>query len=74
MKCPKCEVDGKSLVIETRKWDDAIWRRRACGGCGRNYVTREEPAASMPDYRPDRDQSKPKSGVFTTDHLKGLWR
>lgn len=43
MKCPHCTQECNALVLETRKQDDAIIRRRACGKCGKAFYSREVP-------------------------------
>jgi transcriptional regulator NrdR family protein len=40
-------VDSNALILETRKGDDSIMRRRVCGGCGQSFVSREYTEAQM---------------------------
>lgn len=47
MKCQVCN-ERKSVVLETRRMDRTIWRRRSCSGCGATYVTSESYATAMP--------------------------
>lgn len=56
MKCPHCGVECNALVLETRKQDDAIIRKRACGSCGRFFLSKEVPdlTVKMSRPRPDR--------------------
>ena len=56
MRCPGCK--GEDLrVLETRDLDDAIRRRRECGGCGRRFTTFERvealvcPSCTHPETR-----------------------
>lgn len=42
MKCPKCP-SFKNRVLETRAWTSAIWRRRRCLDCLREFWTYESP-------------------------------
>lgn len=73
MRCPKCSTE-RSLVTETRTLEGAIWRRRCCRGCGRNYVTQEVAAERMPsrDRKTSTDIRQPSQ--FKTDHLAGIWK
>ena len=50
MKCPKCERDGRSQVLESRPADGKVWRRRLCKLCHIVYVSCEtaEPGMKMP--------------------------
>jgi transcriptional regulator NrdR family protein len=41
MKCPHCNVECNALVLETRKLDGELFRKRVCGHCGRPFVSRE---------------------------------
>lgn len=75
MKCPKCGGESKAVVMETRKHDGDIYRRRMCGACGVPIVTREVPTERMPsvprvqkvkatDARKKSFDFGPLSGVF----------
>ncbi len=51
--CPHCGC-AKSKVIETRKSDGGVYRRRKCGRCGAGFIgiERSESYFEMPtDYR-----------------------
>ena len=49
MKCPHCNADTKSPVIETRNHDGGVYRARRCDSCGTRFVTVERThAAGMP--------------------------
>lgn len=56
MKCPLCLIDCNSVVLETRKQDGELLRRRACGHCGKNYFSREVPDLTViaRRIRPDK--------------------
>jgi transcriptional regulator NrdR family protein len=41
MNCPHCQTESNGNVLETRKQDGAIIRKRACGNCGKNFYSRE---------------------------------
>lgn len=41
MKCPHCDAPFDSLILETRKDDSGIYRRRVCPTCAKSIVTRE---------------------------------
>jgi len=41
MKCPHCDSEINSLILETRKNDVDIYRRRVCPDCSKSVVTRE---------------------------------
>ncbi len=51
MKCPKCQHEGKALVVETRRHEGSIYRRRGCSFCGASFVSVESapPGLKMPD-------------------------
>lgn len=49
MKCPYCDADNKSRVIDTtRDMQDGIRRRRECKVCGRRFNTYEKVMRSIP--------------------------
>lgn len=39
MLCEKCE--GKTIVLDTRKYEDTQIRKRKCTKCNEIYITRE---------------------------------
>ena len=41
MKCPHCDSPCTSLILETRKDESGIYRRRVCPDCAKSIVTRE---------------------------------
>lgn len=41
MKCPHCAETGAHPVIETRKHDGQVFRRRGCTECGGRFVSCE---------------------------------
>lgn len=41
MKCPHCNTECNALVLETRKGNGELFRKRVCGACGRGFVSRE---------------------------------
>lgn len=47
-RCPKCRSDLGSTVKESRKYGDAVYRRRVCKCCGQITVTAERPVERMP--------------------------
>lgn len=49
MKCPYCDADNKSRVIDTtRDLQDGIRRRRECKVCGRRFNTYEKVMRATP--------------------------
>ena len=56
MNCPHCHTESNGNVLETRKQEDSIIRKRACGKCGKGFCTREVPDASIviKRERPDK--------------------
>jgi transcriptional regulator NrdR family protein len=73
MKCPKCNKEGKQLVTETRRTDDALMRRRFCGFCGIYFVTQETAVVGlkMPTQKPR--VKKEKAIRNTGADLKDYW-
>ena len=43
MKCPHCDKECNGIVLETRKQDGDILRKRACGGCGKSFLPQSGP-------------------------------
>ena len=41
IRCSHCERMGKALVVETRRDETGVYRRRSCGFCGKCFVTHE---------------------------------
>jgi hypothetical protein len=41
MKCPRCGIETGNKVLESRKVDGEVLRRRDCHGCGKTFVTKE---------------------------------
>ena len=41
IRCPHCAV-AISRVADSRAHNGAIYRRRVCRGCKKNFITREE--------------------------------
>ena len=41
MKCPHCDTPFNALILETRKDESGIYRRRMCSNCAKSIVTRE---------------------------------
>ena len=60
MKCPHCNRDGKSPVLESRPADGQVWRRRMCALCFKTYVSCEtaEPGMTMPTQTQSRRRLK----------------
>jgi transcriptional regulator NrdR family protein len=62
MKCPCCETEAKTLVLETRKMNGDIARKRECTSCGKTFTTREfldpEIVIHMLKLKPKRDGEK----------------
>lgn len=84
MRCPHCQKEGRSRVLESRTWDGKIWRRRTCPLCLKNFVSVElsEPGTRMPNetqskFRIKDPTPKPEErGPIrsSTEHLQGIWR
>jgi transcriptional regulator NrdR family protein len=60
MKCPHCNKEGKSTVLESRPHDGCVWRRRMCPLCIKTFVSREtaEPGMTMPTMTQSRHRLK----------------
>jgi len=85
VKCPHCNKTTKAKVLESRPHDGFVYRRRACGGCFKTFVSSEEavPGLKMPNetqsrYRVTDLKPKPEQtdGVIRSsgEHLKHFWR
>lgn len=83
MRCPHCQKEGRSKVLESRVWDGKNWRRRTCALCLKNFVSTElaEPGMRMPNetqskFRAKNPTPKPEERVIrsTAAHLQGVWR
>lgn len=48
MKCPYCDAENQSHVIDTTRDLDGIRRRRECKSCGRRFSTYEKVLREMP--------------------------
>jgi len=48
MKCPYCDADDQSSVVDTTREEDGIRRRRECKACGRRFSTYERVIRSTP--------------------------
>jgi len=64
IKCSHCDAMGKALVVETRRDETGVYRRRSCGFCGRCFVTHETAPKGlrMPSHfaRTKREKRAPK--------------
>ena len=60
MNCPHCGKECNALILETRKQDGGIVRKRACGMCGRSFLSmeRSDPSLKMARARPDKQIAK----------------
>jgi len=85
MQCPHCDKATKAKVLESRPHNGYVYRRRACGGCFKTFVSREEapaglkmPAETQSKYRIKALTPKPEQtdGVIRSagEHLKNFWR
>jgi transcriptional regulator NrdR family protein len=56
MNCPHCGKTHKGIVLESRPHDVGVLRKRACGACGKSYVTLEfaDPDLILARSRPDK--------------------
>jgi transcriptional repressor NrdR len=48
MKCPYCDSENQSTVIDTTREDEGIRRRRECKSCGKRFTTYEKVLHEMP--------------------------
>ncbi|NLX09854.1 MAG: transcriptional repressor NrdR [Chloroflexi bacterium] len=48
MRCPYCDADNQSYVVDTTRTEDGIRRRRECKTCGRRFSTLEKVLRSTP--------------------------
>jgi transcriptional regulator NrdR family protein len=75
MKCPHCGC-ARSRVLLTRAGPEAVYRRRNCLGCFRNFVSIEEAPKGLRLPRDIEHKSsakaprkKPGQASFNTQHL-----
>jgi len=47
LKCPHCNTESTALVLETRKQDDSIVRKRGCGACHKYFYSQEAPVLGL---------------------------
>ena len=79
MNCPHCKIESNAVVLETRKQEGTIIRKRACGKCGKNFYSREAPDASIvlkrdrPDKIAARADVEPGPKAISIDIFKA-WR
>jgi len=79
MKCPHCQLECNALVLETRKQDGAVIRKRACGHCGKGFYSREVADLSIklqrarPDKLVKRTNIEPGPKVTSLDAFRA-WR
>jgi transcriptional regulator NrdR family protein len=75
MKCPHCAVESNGLILETRKHEDVILRRRYCGGCGNYFCSSEYTDTTIRMVYRKRDP-KPKVGRMGDVSLEAFkaWR
>jgi transcriptional regulator NrdR family protein len=52
VKCPFCESDTKSRVVETRAFEGKVYRRRSCGRCGSSFISAESAPFGMKMPKP----------------------
>ena len=74
MNCPHCEATSKALVLESRRVEGDILRRRLCGVCSKTYVTREYADSDL--RIPTAPKAKPVKTVRgrTDNTLFGVWK
>ena len=83
MRCPHCNTNDNSKVVETRKHDGAVYRRRKCFSCDANFVSLEGASADtrMPPealvrknagQRSRRGNNAPKP--IASEHLQSIWK
>jgi transcriptional regulator NrdR family protein len=68
MKCPHCDTECNALVLETRKQDGGILRKRVCGSCSRPFMSMEKPDLTlhMSRARPDKVAAHVEPGPKVT--------
>jgi transcriptional regulator NrdR family protein len=56
MICPHCDTECNALVLETRKQDGGLVRKRVCGHCGRPFLSMEKAdlTLKLQRARPDK--------------------
>ena len=79
MKCPHCNHDGKALVSESRQLEGDVYRRRHCGKCGKEFVSKEVATLDkFPATRHLRPKTPPKPAhrplKADTSALQEVWR
>lgn len=55
MKCPTCSTDTRALVVESRRHEGDVYRRRSCGKCGASFITVERAPAGLKMPAPVRN-------------------
>jgi transcriptional regulator NrdR family protein len=81
MKCPHCDKESKATVIESRRAQGAVWRRRTCLLCYKNFVSQEVTSPSMKFPREvqsrgrktDRTLKPEQKAEVTGLHLQKVW-
>jgi transcriptional regulator NrdR family protein len=73
MKCPHCLHESKGLVLETRTREGDTLRRRACGHCGRTFVTCEYTDATLVIPRLLKKEPKQRTAKVTSNALFSAW-
>lgn len=79
MNCPHCGTASSAKVLESRKHEGQVYRRRYCSpGCRQYFVTVEAGAVGLtmpPRSRPGKlVKEKPKTTFNSGAHLAGVWR
>lgn len=77
VKCPHCDSPCNSLILETRKDESGIYRRRLCFNCAKSIVTREyaDKAFKMP-LRVRVRKTRPTDTliVVTNKNVFNVWK
>lgn len=61
MKCPHCETEKKSGVLDTRLHGEDIARRRECSVCGERFWTRERVDTAIDINRLEGSENRRKT-------------
>lgn len=78
MQCPYCLRESKAKVVESRRLEGNIWRRRMCDKCLKLFTTKEVHIESrMPNRNRPNKLVSPKEDVKVFNsgaHLQSIWK
>jgi len=72
MNCPHCKKESNGVVLETRKQEDSIVRKRACDKCRQSFYSREVSDISIVMQRARPDKIAARANVEPSAKLTSL--